>query len=124
MEKLANGQEVKRKKQVVMGRMKKSQSFGEISVLQNEAITCSIVTASNIEIGVITPDRIIELDDTTRSLLVQSNEPTFGKLTNQDIHDEYVDQELKREWNQFKHGVVIDVINSKGIRPGYGKWNK
>lgn len=31
---------------------------------------------------------------------------------------------MKREWNEFKHGVVVDVINSKGIRPGYGKWSK
>ena len=40
------------------------------------------------------------------------------------IHNEYVQQELKREWNEFKHGVVSDVINSRGIRPGYGKWAK
>ncbi|XP_077982622.1 cyclic nucleotide-binding domain-containing protein 1-like [Glandiceps talaboti] len=124
MENLPNGQEVKRKKQVVMGKLKKSESFGEISVLLREPITCSIVTAMNIEIGVITPERLEELDDTTRSLLLQSNQRTFGNLTNQVIHDEYVDQELKREWNQFKHSVVIDVINSKGIRPGYGKWTK
>ncbi|XP_070576009.1 cyclic nucleotide-binding domain-containing protein 1-like [Ptychodera flava] len=124
MEKLPNGQQVKRKKQVVMGKLRNSESFGEISVLAHEPITCSIVTANNIEIGAITPARLQELDDTTRSLLQQSNTRTFGNLTNQAIHDEYVDQELKRQWNQFKHGVVIDVINSKGIRPGYGKWSK
>ena len=42
----------------------------------------------------------------------------------EDIHEEYVEQELKREWNSFKHGVVVDVINNRGIRPGYGKWTK
>ena len=41
-----------------------------------------------------------------------------------DIHNEYVAQELKREWNEYKHTVVSDVINSRGIRPGYGKWGK
>ena len=43
-------------------------------------------------------------------------------MVQDDIHNEYIDQEMKREWNQFKHGVVVDVINTKGIRPGYGKW--
>lgn len=32
-------------------------------------------------------------------------------------------QKLKSEWSQFKRGVVMDVINSRGIRPGYGKWS-
>ena len=41
-----------------------------------------------------------------------------------DIHDEYISQELKREWNQYKHRVVVDTINSTGVRPGYGKWAK
>jgi len=35
-----------------------------------------------------------------------------------------MNQELKQQWNEFKHSVVVDVINSKGIRPGYGKWAK
>ena len=41
-----------------------------------------------------------------------------------EIQEEYMKQESKREWNEFKHGVLLDVINSRGIRPGYGKWSK
>ncbi|XP_033126095.1 cyclic nucleotide-binding domain-containing protein 1-like isoform X2 [Anneissia japonica] len=122
--KLRNGKEEKRLKQVVMGKLTTSQSFGEISVLEAEAITCSIVTATDVTLGVITPERITELDETTQSLLLQSNERTFGNLSKEEIYTEYVDQELQREWNQFKHGVVVNVINSTGIRPGCGKWSK
>ena len=46
------------------------------------------------------------------------------RLSQDDIHNEYLNQEMKREWNEFKHNVVVDVINSRGIRPGYGKWAK
>ena len=42
----------------------------------------------------------------------------------ENIQDEYMKQEMKREWNEFKHGVVVNVINYCGIRPGYGKWSK
>ena len=45
-------------KQVVMGRLKDAEAFGEISVLDVEAITCSIVTASDIKLGVITQERL------------------------------------------------------------------
>lgn len=65
-----------------------------------------------------------ELDETTKQLLVQSSEATFASYTQDEIHEEYVKQELKREWNEFKHNVVIDTINARGIRPGYGKWAK
>jgi len=41
-----------------------------------------------------------------------------------EIYEEYIEQELKRRWNEYKHNVVVEVINSKGIRPGYGKWSK
>lgn len=35
-----------------------------------------------------------------------------------------MEQELKREWNQYRHNAVIEAINAQGIRPGYGKWSK
>ncbi|XP_033626476.1 cyclic nucleotide-binding domain-containing protein 1-like [Asterias rubens] len=123
LQKMPNGSQEKRLKQVVMGRLQEAESFGEISVLDAEAITCSIVTASDIKLGIITPERLQDLEETTKALLRQSNERLYGNLTRDDIHNEYIDQELKREWNQFKHGVVVDVINTKGIRPGYGKWS-
>ncbi|XP_072024805.1 cyclic nucleotide-binding domain-containing protein 1-like [Amphiura filiformis] len=123
MHTLPNGKQEKRFKQVVMSRLKSGDSFGEISVLETEPMTSSIVTATDLELGIISPERLKELDDTTRSLMLQSSEQLCGQLSEDEIHNEYIDQELKREWNQFKHGVVVDVINHRGIRPGYGKWS-
>ncbi|XP_071957962.1 cyclic nucleotide-binding domain-containing protein 1-like [Antedon mediterranea] len=122
--KLRNGKEEKRLKQVVMGKLTTSQSFGEISVLEEDTITCSIVTATDVTLGIITPEKISELDETTRSLLLQTNKKTFGNLSKDEIYTEYIEQELQREWYQFKQGVVVDVINSSGIQPGCGKWSK
>ena len=48
----------KRTKQVVMGRLGASESFAELSILLNEQITCSVVTATDMTLGVIKPDRI------------------------------------------------------------------
>ena len=48
----------KRTKQVVMGRLGPSESFAELSVLLNEQITCSVVTATDMTLGVIRPDKI------------------------------------------------------------------
>ncbi|XP_074644693.1 cyclic nucleotide-binding domain-containing protein 1-like [Tubulanus polymorphus] len=121
---LRNGKKERRTKQVVMGNLGPSESFGEISVLNDEPITCSIVTAKSTVIGVIFPARLSELNDITRQLLLQSSQKTFGQVTQEEIHDEYMKQELKREWNEFKHSIVVDVINGRGIRPGHGKWAK
>ena len=55
---------------------------------------------------------------------MQSSDATYANFKEEEIHEEYVKQELKREWNEFKHNVVIDTINARGIRPGYGKWAK
>lgn len=124
MHTLPNGKREKRTKQVVMGRLGPSESFAELSVLMHEQITCSVVTATKMALGVIRPEKIKDLDETTIQLFKQSSNRTFGELTKDEIQDEYMRQELKREWNEFKHGVLLDVINSKGIRPGYGKWSK
>lgn len=124
MHTLPNGKREKRTKQVVMGRLGPSESFAELSVLLNEQITCSVVTATAMTLGVIRPEKIKDLDEVTIQLFKQSNNRTFGDLTKEDIQEEYMQQELKREWNEFKHGVLLDVINSRGIRPGYGKWSK
>ncbi|XP_052817236.1 cyclic nucleotide-binding domain-containing protein 1-like isoform X2 [Mya arenaria] len=118
------GKKEKRTKQVVMGRLGPSESFAELSVLMKEQITCSVVTATKMTLGVIRPEKIKDLDETTIKLFKQSSNRTFGDLTKDEIQSEYMKQELKREWNEFKHGVLLDVINSKGIRPGYGKWAK
>lgn len=124
MHTLPNGKREKRTKQVVMGRLGPSESFAELSVLLNEQITCSVVSATEMTLGVIRPEKIKDLDEVTFQLFKQSNNRTFGDLTKEEIQEEYIHQELKREWNEFKHGVLLDVINSRGIRPGYGKWSK
>ncbi|XP_078608136.1 cyclic nucleotide-binding domain-containing protein 1-like [Branchiostoma floridae x Branchiostoma japonicum] len=124
LHKLPNGQRVKKRKQVVVGRLKEFESFGEVSILENMPFTCSVVTATPVSMGVITEEKLSELDDTTRQLLLQSSAPNFAHLSQDDIHDEYMSQEMKREWNEYKHGIVIESINALGIRPGYGKWKK
>ncbi|XP_048759035.2 cyclic nucleotide-binding domain-containing protein 1-like [Ostrea edulis] len=118
-----NGKREKKTKQVVVGKLKESQSFSELSVLLDEPIDCTILTDKNVELGIIRKERITELDDDTKKLFQQSAEPTFGNLKKSDIQEEYMNQKLKSEWSQFKRGVVMDVINSRGIRPGYGKWS-
>ena len=41
-----------------MGRLGVKESFGEISVTTGEPMTCSIITASKVEMGVIEPERL------------------------------------------------------------------
>ena len=43
----------KRVRQVVVGKLSKHESFGEISVLMKEPMTCTIVTESRCHIGII-----------------------------------------------------------------------
>lgn len=124
LHKLRTGRKEKRTKQVVMGKLGPSDSFGETSLLMGDLMTCSIVTATDMKLGVVRPERLHELDEVTVQLFKQSNTATFGNLTKEDIQNEYIQQEQKREWNEFKHSMVVNVINSNGIRPGYGKWAK
>ena len=48
----------KRMKQVVIGKLKENDSFGEISVAMREPMTCSIVTETPCRIGTIPYDKI------------------------------------------------------------------
>ena len=41
-----------------MGKLGMSDSFAEISLLEEEPITCSIVTATDMELGVVKPERL------------------------------------------------------------------
>ena len=41
-----------------MGKLGVSDSFGEVSVVTGDAITCSIITATSVELGSIDPDRV------------------------------------------------------------------
>lgn len=51
-------QDVKKMKQVVIGKMQDGDSFGEKSVAMNEQMHCTIVTESKCNVGVILYDRI------------------------------------------------------------------
>ena len=48
----------KKTKQVVMGKLGATDSFGEISVITKDPITCSIITADSVELASIDPARI------------------------------------------------------------------
>ncbi|KAK2164336.1 hypothetical protein LSH36_65g00001 [Paralvinella palmiformis] len=121
---LSNGKKEKSTKQVVMGQLGPTDSFGEVSIIGDEPMNCSIVTSTKVELACIEPPKLKILDDVTVQLLMQSGERTFADITQDEIYEEYIEQELKRRWNEYKHNVVVEVINSKGIRPGYGKWSK
>jgi len=41
-----------------MGKLHASESFAEISILSDESVTCSIVSATHVELGIIKPERI------------------------------------------------------------------
>ena len=43
---------------MVMGRLGPSESFAELSVLLDEHITCSVVSATEMTLGIIKPERI------------------------------------------------------------------
>ena len=45
-------------KQVVMGKLMKHDTFGEISVILNEPMSCSVVTADKVELAVISPQKL------------------------------------------------------------------
>ena len=57
----------------------------------------------------------VGLDDITRRLLLHSNARTFAHLTADEIQKLYIDQELKKEWLEFKNEVVDDVIYKYGV---------
>ena len=47
-----------RSKQVVMGKIPVFESFGEVSCVTGEPMTCSIITATAVQIGVIEPEKL------------------------------------------------------------------
>ena len=42
----------------MVGKLKESQSFSELSVLLDEPIDCTILTDKNVELGIIRKERI------------------------------------------------------------------
>ena len=41
-----------------MGKLDATQSFGEVSIILNEPVTCSIVTATEVDVAIIEPHRL------------------------------------------------------------------
>lgn len=68
-------------RQVVMGKLGVDQSFAELSLLNEEPMTCSIITCTDVVLGTISPEDLYSLDETTLELLQQSCQPTFDSLT-------------------------------------------
>ncbi|CAF0878140.1 unnamed protein product [Didymodactylos carnosus] len=97
-------------RQVVMGKIAAPDSFGEISVLLQEAMTCTIVTASPC------------LTEVTRKLLIHSAKRTYAHFNQDDIRHEYIEQESRKEWSDLKKDIIADIINKKNIQVGKGKW--
>ena len=58
----------------------------------------------------------------TRKLLLHTAQRTYAHLLQDDIRREYVNQETRKEWTDFKKDVVHDVMSKKNIRTGHGKW--
>lgn len=71
----------KRTRQVVMGKIGANESFSELSVLREEPMTYSIITAVDVVLGTITPVNLFGLDQTTLDLLLQSCQPSEDNMT-------------------------------------------
>jgi len=63
----------------------------------------------------------IDLLDVTRKLILHTVQRTYGHLSQDDIRREYVNQETRQEWTDFKNEIVTDIISKKNIRFGHGK---
>nr|XP_035922835.1 cyclic nucleotide-binding domain-containing protein 1 [Halichoerus grypus] len=122
-------------KLVCMGRLKEKESFGEISVLLQVPFTCTIVTGKEVEMAIIEDKDLfgnaftilclfsglgstwisIELDPVTKQLMLHTAKPTFGHLTDDDVKNEYLQREQKKEWKNFKESFKISIMNTPEI---------
>ncbi|XP_065827688.1 cyclic nucleotide-binding domain-containing protein 1-like isoform X2 [Oscarella lobularis] len=107
---------------VEVGRLVTGEYFGHTSLFHRRPMTSSIVAISTLRLGVILPSDVAKLDEVSQTLLLQS--PITGKteLAREEVHKTYVKQELEKEWDTFRKSVVADVISTRGIIPGIGKW--
>jgi hypothetical protein len=140
-----------------MGKIVAPDSFGEISVLQQEAMVSAENKTSSLSlihdiprhaqwsplapaVSVLFAQRkaqvsrkqgltlilgllyTIALPEVTRKLLLHTAQRTYAHLSQDDIRREYVNQETRKEWTDFKKDILHDVIFKKNIRTGQGKW--
>ncbi|XP_074841541.1 cyclic nucleotide-binding domain-containing protein 1 [Carettochelys insculpta] len=120
--KLPLGKMVKQIRQVLVGQLHEKQSFGEVSILLQEPFMCRVVTATDVKLGIIEASAILGLDVTIQKLLLQTAEPIFGNISQDEINFEYIKKEKQKEWQCVKNKVVQDVVFHSGIIPGFGKW--
>ncbi|XP_072459727.1 cyclic nucleotide-binding domain-containing protein 1 isoform X2 [Notamacropus eugenii] len=113
----------KKRKRVFMGKLQEKESFGEISVLLQIPFTCTIITGSEVELGIIDAEDMLELDWVTRKLVLQTAEQTFGYLTDEDVQNEYIARQRYKEWKIFKDKIIQSSLDCRGIIPGSGRWS-
>ncbi|XP_058384970.1 cyclic nucleotide-binding domain-containing protein 1 isoform X2 [Diceros bicornis minor] len=111
------------RKLVYMGQLKEEESFGEISVLLQDPFTCTVVTGKEVELAIIEDKDLFELDPVTKQLMLQTAQPTFGHLTDEDVKNEYLQEQQQKEWKNFKDQTMKNSLYYNGIIPGFGKWN-
>uniref|UniRef100_A0A6I8NZ14 Cyclic nucleotide binding domain containing 1 n=1 Tax=Ornithorhynchus anatinus TaxID=9258 RepID=A0A6I8NZ14_ORNAN len=112
----------KKIRRVFLGKLHEKESFGEISVLLQVPFTCTIITGTEVELGIIDAQKILDLDWVTQKLMLQTAKATFGQLTQDEINWEYITKEKQREWQSFKDMVIKKTLFYNGIVPGFGKW--
>ncbi|XP_072900508.1 cyclic nucleotide-binding domain-containing protein 1 isoform X2 [Hemitrygon akajei] len=122
--KLPLGKTLNELKQVIVGKLGEKESFGEISILLKKPFTCSIITATKVELGVISDHDLLELDSVIQMLLQHTAEPIFGNLTQEEINNRYVFLEKEKKWRKFKEKVIKETILYRGIKFDVGKWNQ
>ncbi|XP_072807819.1 cyclic nucleotide-binding domain-containing protein 1 isoform X3 [Vicugna pacos] len=99
-------------KLVYMGTLQEKESFGEISVLLQVPFTCTVVTGNNVEMAIIEDKDLFGLDPVTQQLMLQTAKPTFGHLTDEDVKNEYLQKEQKKEWKRFKSETKICLLTA------------
>ncbi|KAL1006714.1 hypothetical protein UPYG_G00075800 [Umbra pygmaea] len=108
-----------RVKFIVVGKLGPMESFGEVSILLNRPSPCSIVTATEIQVGIIQPDALKGLDSVTLSLMLQTAQPTYGNLSQDEMNLEYVRQGSLKEWDHVKKKVLSEALFYNGIQEGH-----
>ncbi|XP_078253365.1 cyclic nucleotide-binding domain-containing protein 1 isoform X3 [Rhinoraja longicauda] len=109
-------------KHILMEKLIENQSFGEISIILREPFTCTIITATEVELGVISESDLLGLEEVYRMLIQQTAEPILGNLTQEEVNNRYIFLEKEKQWKRFKDKVIKETILYRGIKPGIGKW--
>lgn len=119
-----DGTKTRHQKQVTVGELGPGDSFGECTILLDQPIAYSIVTASRVQLGIISEDDFNKVDDVTKCLLSQCYEAIDNNMSEEELQKQYVEQQKQNEWIKFKRSVLRDVLSHRSILPGYGKWSR